>query len=293
MTKIASIYNLINDFYHRHFNIKKRRVAWWMSQIGKREYIERKVQKDIRMRLYFDSKLSEKIFCRDFELGEQRFINDFLRPGDIFVDAGANIGLFALIAAHRVGKQGGVYAFEPCAAVYQRLLDNVQLNHLSNVFCYKLALSDQNGEANIKIPTDGYDAWSSLGCPSEGSKFKEETVQTLRWDDFAQKNDLVGKVTMMKIDVEGWEMHVLKGGFTTLSGPNAPLLQVEFTEENMRNAGSSCRALYGLLQELGYKMYSYDLKSKKLIPSPLRDSYLYCNLFALKPSDRISARIRF
>ncbi len=271
--------------------IKNKRLAWWKSQIDKRQYMEKRIQSGVKMRLFFDSKLCELIYGGEFERQEQRFVNAFLKPGDIFVDIGANIGLFTLIAAHRVGKSGYVYAFEPCSKAYQHLVANAQLNHLTNTSCYQLAFSDQKRQANLKIPLDGYDAWSSLGQPYEGKMIKVETVQTVTWDDFAQKHDLIGKVTMMKIDVEGWETHVLSGGYKTLSRADAPILQVEFTEEARRAAGSSCAELYHALEKFGYKMFTYNAKERKLIHDPLRESYIYMNLFAAKTLDHIISRL--
>ncbi len=271
--------------------IKNRRFAGWKSQISKRQYIEKRIQSGVKMYLYFDSKLCELIYKGEFERQEQQFINTFLKQGDIFVDIGANVGLFTLIAAHRVGKSGHVYAFEPCEKAYQRLLANVQLNRLTNTSCYQLALSDKKGHVNLKIPMDGYDAWSSLGYPYEGNAIKDETVQTVTWDDFAQEHDLVEKVIMMKIDVEGWEARVLSGGHKTLSRTDAPILQVEFTDQASQLAGTSCTELYHTLEKLGYKMFIYNVKERKLIQDPLRESYPYVNLIAAKSLGRIVSRL--
>jgi FkbM family methyltransferase len=243
------------------------------------------------MRLYFDSELSRLIYCEDFELKERRFIYSFLRPADVFIDIGANIGLFTLIAGQKVGRSGEVYAFEPCSKAYNRLLDNIQLNHLNNVSCRRAAISDQNGQAFITIPTDGYDAWASLGKPSAGSLFMQEQVDTLTLDYFFREHNLIGRVAMIKIDAEGWETHVLKGGIEILSRPDAPLLQVEFTDENMRSANSSCFELYHLLENLGYKMYTYDQQSRNLIPETMMGSYPYLNLIAVKSIERLSGRL--
>lgn len=122
--------------------MRNKRIAWWNSEISKREHFESKLQNGVKIRLHFDSQLSRLIYCEGFELQERKFLNAFLRPGDIFVDIGANIGLFSLIAARCVGKNGHVYAFEPTAKIYQRLIENVNLNHFKNISYFQLALSD-------------------------------------------------------------------------------------------------------------------------------------------------------
>jgi FkbM family methyltransferase len=208
------------------------------------------------MKLYGDSVLCEMLYYWEFERETRSFLKAFLRPGDIFLDVGANIGLFTLIAARSVGGTGRVHAFEPASRTYERLADNVQLNQLANVTCHRLALSDSSGAAMMTIATDGHDAWNSLGKPYMGSALENETVTTCTLDDFVQQNGLLGGISAIKIDVEGWEAHVLAGGHRTLSAPDAPLLIVEFTEQAATLAGTCCRALYDSLQELGYQMFT-------------------------------------
>jgi len=122
--------------------------------------------------------------------------------------------------------------------------------------------------------------------------FGTEIVNCVSWDDFAKKHDLIGRVSMMKIDVEGWESRVLEGGYKVLSREDSPILQVEFTEEASRAAGSSCKDTYKLLEELGYKMFIYNPTSNKLIPDPLRERYPYMNIIAAKRIDHIVSRLQ-
>lgn len=271
---------------------KRKRVVWWESQIGKREHFETMIQRGVRIRLYYDNQLSKLIYCHDFEWQQRKFLNFFLRPGDVFVDIGASIGLFTLIAAHCVGNTGRVYAFEPCSRTYHRLLASVQLNRLVNVSCYQLALSDRITQLDMIISLDGFDAWNSLAQPVAGESFAVETVNCTTWDSFVQEQNLVGRVTMMKIDVEGWETRVLLGGSETLSRMDAPILQVEFTEQAAQAAGSSCAELYHLLEELGYQMFVYDAKSRRLVPDPLREEYPYLNLIAVKRPEEVVSRLK-
>src|SRR5215813_11275588 len=73
--------------------VRRMRLAWWRSQTGKQQ-VEVNIQDGIRMQLYPDSHLSQLIYCDSYELSEREFLKRFLKPGDIFVDVGANIGLF-------------------------------------------------------------------------------------------------------------------------------------------------------------------------------------------------------
>src|SRR6185312_84581 len=74
-----------------------------------------------------------------------------LRPGDVFVDGGANVGLFTLVAANRVGAAGKVIAFEPGRAVRMSLLANVVLNGLAQVEVVPFALAAELGEARFRV----------------------------------------------------------------------------------------------------------------------------------------------
>jgi FkbM family methyltransferase len=271
--------------------VRRRRIAWWYSHKDKKEYFTFTLQRKIKINLYFDSVLCRLIYCDNFEWRERQFLNDYLRSGDIFVDIGANIGLFTLIASSRVGDNGKVYSFEPCLKTFQRLVKNVELNRTNNAKCLQMALSDRPGQIQMNASLDGYDAWNSIAQPTAGRAFATETVRAVTWDDFVRDHNLMGRVTLMKIDVEGWESHVLSGGIETFRRQDAPVLQVEFTDQACQSAGTLCQVLYRQLEELGYRMFVYDEKQRRIIPDPIRDSYPYLNLLACKQPEEINLRL--
>ena len=271
---------------------QRRREAWWQAHRGEGRSFLHEVQAGVRLRLHLDSELCYLIYCRHFEATERRFVNAFLRPGDVFVDVGANIGLFTLIAAQRVGREGRVLAFEPTARAFERLNDNVRTNLFANVSSFRTALSDGMGELTLGQSTGGFDAWNSFGLQTLAATVVREPVPTTTWDEVVRQEKLEGTVTMMKIDVEGWESRVLEGGRESLSRPDAPVLQVEFTDDAARSAGSSCRELYGTLEGLGYALYVFDPAQRTLMAEPVRESYPYANLIAAKDPDMVNARLR-
>jgi FkbM family methyltransferase len=243
------------------------------------------------MRLHFGGALSRLIFRGDFEVAERTFLAAYLKPGDVFVDVGANLGLYALLAAHAVGPRGRVYAFEPTAEACDRLRMNVSLNGFQNICVQQVALSDRAGLTSIHLAESGWDAWNSLAAGSVNESGGCETVATRTWDEFAAENELAGNVTLMKIDVEGWEVPVLRGGRGLLSQPNAPVLQVEFTDAATEGAGFSCQMLYRLLEEYGYRLYRFDHATNRLELDPLQPAYPYTNLFAVKDLATAQARL--
>jgi FkbM family methyltransferase len=266
-------------------------MAWWDSHRGGAGATVMEIQPGVQMRLYFDSNLCRLIFNGGFETSEIQFLNAFLKPGDTFADIGANVGLFTLIAGRLVGGTGVVHAFEPCAKTHDRLLENVRLNNLTNVTCHRLALSDNDGEADMVTDAGGFDAWNSMATPYMGTNLQTEMVRCAKWDTYAKQIGVVaGDVAMMKIDVEGWEKHILLGAHQTLSRDDAPLLQVEFTEQAAKAANSSCRLLHQTILDLGYQLYSFDV-SLSAAPIPLKEVYGPSNLFAIKHIDKVRQRV--
>jgi FkbM family methyltransferase len=243
------------------------------------------------MKLYADSELCRLIYYRHFESVEREFLNRFLRPGDVFIDVGANVGIYTLIAAIRVGPSGQVIAFEPSTTSYERLVDNVRLNNFPHVSCQKLALSDDEGESILMQSVDGYDAWNSLAKPTMGQSFTNERVCLMPWTKFAREHGLVGSTRMMKIDVEGWEARVLAGGEEIFSRTDAPVLQVEFTGNAAKAACSSCRELYRMLESLNYRMFAYAPERKALRPAGISEVDSNVNLIAAKDPDFVNQRL--
>jgi FkbM family methyltransferase len=290
---------LQDGILHRRIGIRLNyivgdlRRARWKAMRQKRQSKDIHLLPGVRMRLFLDSEVSYAIYAKDFEVNERKFHNAFLKSGDIYIDVGANIGLFTLIAAHRVGKEGHVYAFEPTPTSYERLMANVRLNRFSNVTAYQTALSDTSGQVAMTVSLDGYDGRNSIATPTGGEQFSTELVRTTTLDQFVQEQNLTGNLTMVKIDVEGWETHVLAGGKKSLSASEAPVLQVEFAEEARESAGSSSMELYRGLTRLGYRLFIFDVMEYDLIPVSLeqvKNSHL--NVIAAKNPGEVVARIK-
>jgi hypothetical protein len=132
------------------------------------------------------------------------------------------------------------------------------------------------------VARDGYDAWNSLGKPYMGADLATETVTTLTLDSFVEQHRLSGKIRAIKIDVEGWEAHVLGGGRRTLAEVDAPVLIVEFTEEAAALAGSSCEECYAALRELGYRVIYLPNGSEESVEVPLLQRFPNMNVVATK-----------
>lgn len=238
-----------------------------------------------------DSILDKMVFTDEFENDEIVFLNRFLKPGDQFIDIGANSGLFTIYAARRVGNEGAVFAFEPTDTTYKKLCENVVLNNFSNIFTHQLAISSKNENLEFYSLSEGFDAWNSLAKPIINKKYKLLNVKALQIDKIGEIDIDFNNSVLVKIDIEGWELQAIKGGKDCLKNERSPTLMIEFADEHARNAGASCRELYTFLESLGYKMFKYDKLKNELIDAPNID-YYYENIIATKKIDFVNERLR-
>jgi FkbM family methyltransferase len=141
-----------------------------------------------------------------------------LPKSGVFYDIGANIGIFTLPAAQIVGEEGRVVAFEAAPANYNRLLENLELNNLTNVTTFGLGLSSENTTATLYRPTnrlgEGGHSLLNTGVPHGGVS----TILLARLDDLVELWNLPTP-DLVKIDVEGAEMDVLTGMSKLLDDP--------------------------------------------------------------------------
>jgi FkbM family methyltransferase len=268
-----------------------KRINEWRSIKEKADSVVVDLGNKMSLKLYTDSVLSETIYVGRFENEEIDFVKRYLTSGDVFLDIGANVGLFTIVGASKVGPKGRVYSFEPVKKTFGRLTENINLNNLNNTKAYNLGLSNEDGELEMTTSADGFDAWNSFGKPSAGSSFILEKVPTFKLDSWIA-DEKIAHVSLVKIDVEGWEYNVILGAKSLLSSDAAPDLLVEFTEENCKNAGFSCAVLYDILMKYGYQMFLYDEIKKTIIPESKRKVYTHMNIVATKNPERVIKRIK-
>jgi FkbM family methyltransferase len=175
-----------------------------------------------------------------------------LSPGDAFVDGGANIGLFTLAAAAKVGAAGKVIAFEPARQVRLRLIQNVALNHLVQVQVVPFALSSAPGEATFRVFEIGGAGLNHL-APSDGEAGAVESVTLTTLDAVVGPVDR-RRLTLVKLDLEGAEHAALQGA-TEILRETRPHIIIELEDSHLRRMGSSAEEVLGLLGAHGYHFF--------------------------------------
>lgn len=244
------------------------------------------------IRLYKDSLLSQFVI-EGFEKDEEAFIKKFLKPGDILMDIGANIGLHSIFAGTIVGHSGHVYAFEPTPTTFKRLKENIELNNLENIVTpINQGISSENGLLKLNYSEDGHDAWNSFTELQHIDLSNSIEVQVSSLDSIIKQYNInESNISLIKIDVEGWEMNVLKGADDFLKNNMHTAFLIEFTDLNAISAGYCTRDIYRYMESFGYQWFSFDAKSMSYNPSPLKLNYPYENLIAVKSIAVLENRI--
>jgi FkbM family methyltransferase len=177
---------------------------------------------------------------------EMRWFLAKMKEGDLFVDVGANIGVYALHAARRVGEKGKVFAFEPTPETFSDLQQNVQSNRCLNVTCEKIALADQIGEG--RLIECGRAASNRISLlPLAGN---HETISIRTLDDYCQAN-MIRRVDFIKVDIEGGEADFFSGGIKTLK-KDKPVILFESAHTGPAYLERE------ILRGLGYKIFLFN-----------------------------------
>ncbi|MGC3968240.1 MAG: FkbM family methyltransferase [Pirellulales bacterium] len=183
-----------------------------------------------------------------YDLNVSECLCRLIRPGDLVVDAGANIGYMTLLAAALTTDSGKVIAYEPLGELFQVLQRNVAIakNFCRRIETRNCALGDQAGEVQLVVPAQmaENDGLSYVGAPAS-SQDRCETVRQLTLDDEVGQ-EIVG---VLKLDVEGAEPNVLRGASSLLK--HGQIRDIVF-EDHHGLGSETCRILEGY----GYRIFS-------------------------------------
>jgi len=162
-----------------------------------------------------------------YEVGTTQWLHGCLKPGDVFVDIGAHVGYYTLLAARLVGPTGKVYAFEPEPYNHALLCRNIELNGYRNITVIRKAVSNRAGTSVLFL--SGLDnGFHSLRKQSP-SQYKRGSmiVETTTLDAFLDEAGC-SRVDLVKMDIEGWELIALEGMRELLSRPRSMQIITEF-----------------------------------------------------------------
>lgn len=192
------------------------------------------------------------------DFNEMSFMKRYLRPGDIFLDVGANVGVYTLLAASLVGPSGTVHAFEPGTLALGHLRENIKINKLDGVTVHELGLSDLDGQA--QLATDGDDCVASLVPTANGLETAGSTrIRCVTLDNHFKDQQFA----MAKLDIEGAEPLAIRGAIAHLRAGNPPVLQIEM-DGYSKKFGIETHDFIDELASLGYDVGLYDVSNNTI-----------------------------
>lgn len=186
-----------------------------------------------------------------FEYWESVYIRRALQEGGTFVDVGANIGWYTLLAAARVGPRGRVFAFEPSPATYSKLVRNVSVNDFDHICTQNVGLGEDDCDMSLFALDAGNSGANTLHA-SPGARVVD-TVAIRRAENLLQSLD-VREIDFCKIDVEGAELSVLHGLGEYIRDGHIRQLMIEINGESLTRAGTQPGELIEFLRSSGYHL---------------------------------------
>ena len=191
--------------------------------------------------------------------GTLKVVERYLKAGGTFVDVGASVGVYTLLASRVVGASGKVVAIEPAPATARALKATVSANGLGSVVSVKEVAA--GAEQGLGTLTLGQNSSHGTLLPSEGSG-GTVVAPIVALDDVLA--DTIPD--MIKIDVEGWEPNVIEGLKGTLRGNPNVILIMDFEPAHIRRTGLSAAAWVDRLVGAGLKIFEIDERNGELAP---------------------------
>lgn len=244
----------------------RRRVAHVVSRWLATEHPLRVTSYALRFELDLSDHVEERIFWEDYDRHILSWWADEMAPDSVFLDVGANVGLYSLVAAARGAT---VVAFEPNPRTRARLEANIRLNHFERRITVRPeALSDAIGTATLfddvmEGQREANAGVASLSNKNAAGRSIEVRTSTL---DAIVKELRLPRVDWIKMDIQGAEYPALKGGSDTLA--SRPRLLLELEPEVAKNMGWCVEDLRRLLRDHGYSLRDLDSLNVVAEPSP-------------------------
>ncbi|MDA0997112.1 MAG: FkbM family methyltransferase [Proteobacteria bacterium] len=241
------------------------------------------------------SQMSQRIIFETIGSGKMyeqslaRLLTQVLRPGDIFIDVGAHVGFFSIVASYLVGNAGQVLSIEPNAENFRALEAHVTLNERKNFRLVNAVACETDGSVEFYRNSDndgGHALWDpGLHSFNELSRAEtdKDTYPAVRLDILAERYS-VQDCRAVKIDTEGAELTVLKGGGEFFRPEKVPFVVCEMHEFGLKQLGASQDGLRAWMRQQGYMtfMFASDGQLPVMVPgaTQLQAGHVFNVLFS-------------
>jgi len=217
------------------------------------------------------------LYCGLHDFNDMFFLLHFLRKGDLFMDIGANIGSYTVLAAAHCGVE--TISMEPVPATFSHLKDNIRINNIDSITtALNLACGSKEGTISF---TSTFDTVNHVATKADTNNI-EVAVKSL--DSIAEKLN----PALLKIDVEGYETEVLSGATLALKNPSLKAIIIELNGSGGRY-GYDEKKIHNLLLDAGFLPFTYEPFKRELISIESFGSY---NTIYLRDIDFILARVK-
>lgn len=211
----------------------------------------------VRFEADLTDRIQRQMWAGVYEPHVHECFNVILEPGAVYFDVGAHIGFHAAFAAHRVGLEGHVFAFEADPHIYERLARN--LSQFPWAQAMNTAVWDRTGSLTFeRSSTKNESGWGTVSAVRDFGKGEHVVVPSVALDDWCRDLHL-GRWDAMKLDAEGSELAVLRGAQTLLE-KFRPLLIMEINPILLGQGGISAAGVADFLLERGYRLFRLEFR---------------------------------
>lgn len=239
-----------------------RFMGWQIYKRLTHRYIDIQLIPDAKIRCHPDSySAAAVLYCGLYDYDEMNFLLRYLRAEDSFIDVGANVGVYTLLAASKI-HAGSLHSFEVLPKNHARLQENLRLNQFNQVKTYALAVSDQPGTVALNL-AEG----DSMPFITHTQTNNTITVTTDTLDNLLQNRSFTN-LTLAKMDIEGAELLALKGAVSLLK-QQRPYVWILEINDAVSNFGHRKQDIVDFLYGYGYRLYSYSADTNKISPITL------------------------
>lgn len=186
-----------------------------------------------------------------FEDNAHAILYSLVNESDNILDIGTNIGSTILQFANRTGEKGRIIGFEPDPHNFNECQKNIALNNFNNIEVLPIGLGHEKGEFQLVVDTPSNRGGNRIVMNDDNSPIS--TTVNVETVDNVIKDKNITQISLVKIDVEGFEMNVLKGA-ETLILRDAPIFFIEVNDNNLKQAGSSAEELVVFLNSKNYQV---------------------------------------
>lgn len=242
-----------------------------------------------RMMLDLHDPMQFDMYYGLYEPGMRELVCALLAPGDVMFDLGAHVGYYTIAAAKRVGARGMVHAFEPLPANADALQANARANQMRNVCVNRAAVADVSGTTRLHVPAQrDHDAGGAATIMDFFPDASALDIPAVALDDYAVTHS-VGRIALLKMDIEAAEVRALRGMTRLLSAQPPRRILSEVNAIRLRDAGYAPEVLHEMLAAYGYS--SWQIGRDRLTVAPRADAQTdVSNVLFLAADDPLAQR---